>query len=260
MRQHLAALAFLLSVVPSAHAQFVPFYVLGSRPDATEVTAAGALIAGPKTDGSDRYRALVVPSIDVRFANGWFAGVINGVGYNFSTDPSWDFGLRLGVQFPRDDQDAIAGLDDIPLRVTTGAFGNIDLVPNKLQLRSALRYGSGLDRDGLTLDVGLEYRFDPFADLFWTFGGSVQWANAAHLQSFFGVSPAQSASTGLPAFEPGSGVREFRLELGAFYPIDRQWSAFGAISAIRFGSTIADSPVVRERNTGEMILGVLYRF
>ena len=260
MRHLLASLALALFALPDAHAQFVPFYVLGSRPEANEVTAAGALIAGPKTDGSDRYRALVVPSIDVRFANGWFAGVINGVGYNFSTDPGLDFGLRLGVQLPRDDADAIAGLDDIPLRVTTGAFGNIDLVPNKLQLRSALRYGSGLNRDGLTLDVGLEYRFDPFADLFWTIGGSLQWANAAHLRSFFGVSPAQSVSTGLPSFEPGAGVREFRLELGAFYPIDREWSAFGAISAIRFGSTIADSPVIRDRSTGEMILGVLYRF
>lgn len=106
------------------------------------MTAAGALIAGPETDGSYRYPALVVPSIDARFADGWFAGVINGEGDNFSTDPGWDLGLRLGVYLPRDDQDLIAGLDDIPLRVTAGAFGNIDLVPNKLPLRSALPYGS----------------------------------------------------------------------------------------------------------------------
>ncbi|RZU00750.1 MipA/OmpV family protein [Rivibacter subsaxonicus] len=258
MLRSLLALAALTAALPAA-AQIVPFYTFGEPPKQTALSASAVIIGGPRYDGSDRYRVFAAPSIDARFANGWFGSIVQGVGYNFSRDPDWDLGLRVGGLLPRKAEDEIAGLDDIPLRAVAGAFANLRVGP-QLQLRSALRYGSGLSRDGLTLDLGANYHLGEWLGVFWNTEASLQWANREHLQSYFGVNAAQSVQTGLPVFEPSSGWREYRLGIGGFRPITRQWSAFGSFSAIRFGSAIDDSPIMRSKGATQLLLGLTYRF
>jgi MipA family protein len=254
----LLLLAALAAALP-ATAQIVPFYTFGEPPKQTALSASAVVIGGPRYDGSDRYRVFAAPSIDARFANGWFASIVQGVGYNFSRDAGWDLGLRVGGLLPRKAEDEIAGLDDIPLRAVAGAFGNLR-VGSQLQLRSALRYGSGLNRDGLTLDLGANYYLGEWLGVFWNTEASLQWANREHLTSYFGVSPQQSAQTGYAEFQPSAGWREYRLGLGGFRPITRQWSAFGSFSAIRFGTAIDDSPIMKSKGATQLLLGLTYRF
>jgi len=65
--------------------------------------------------------------------------------------------------------------------------------------------------------VDLEGHYHPIERLTLSAGPGFTWANGPYMRTFFGVSAAQSAASGLPPFEPGSGVDTIRFSLGAHY-------------------------------------------
>ena len=81
---------------PCAFAQaFDAVRLYGAAPGKDGGTAAAAVIAAYEYQGSDKRRTLVLPVLDYQWANGWFSGSTNGVGYNFSKSPQLQYGLRL---------------------------------------------------------------------------------------------------------------------------------------------------------------------
>ena len=56
--------------------------------------------------------ASVMPALEYHWANGWFAGTNRGVGYNFSKDPTLQYGLGLGLDLGRKESatGALAGM------------------------------------------------------------------------------------------------------------------------------------------------------
>lgn len=140
-----------------ALAQLSDFYRPVLPPNVSEGGIAGlAVIAGRAYQGADESRTRVLPGLDYQWANGFFAGVGNGVGYNASRRPDMAYGARLTVDFGRDEQRsaALRGLGDIGTRPEVGVFFNLSPMQG-LTLASSLRAGSGKDRDGVV--VG--YRF-----------------------------------------------------------------------------------------------------
>ncbi|MCO4094524.1 MAG: MipA/OmpV family protein [Acidovorax sp.] len=61
-------------------------------PDRNGGTVGLAVVAGHEYMGSDERRTRAYPAIDYRWANGWFAGTTNGIGYNFSRQPGVQYG------------------------------------------------------------------------------------------------------------------------------------------------------------------------
>ena len=94
----LAALAF----AATCRAEMPPFYGLGERPE-KDVLAAGLLyFHAPRYAGSDEQRTIVLPSGTAILANGFFADAINGVGFNFSADKRFEYGVRATLGLGRD--------------------------------------------------------------------------------------------------------------------------------------------------------------
>ncbi|MBC7941735.1 MAG: MipA/OmpV family protein [Chitinophagaceae bacterium] len=83
--------------------------------------------------------------LDYQWVNGWFAGVSNGIGYNFGGDSKLQYGLRITADFGRKQRrsDALRGMGDIDPQAEVGAFFNYAL-PLGFFLTSSLRYGSGI--------------------------------------------------------------------------------------------------------------------
>jgi MipA family protein len=196
--------------------------------------------------GSDERRTRALPLVAARWRNGWFAGT-GGVGYRFPGDAPLTGGLRLGFDLGRDENDAEAlrGMGDIEPRPEIGAFASYRFAPF-LSLTSSVRFGSGNDRDGAMADLGLRgvlalgERHRMFAGVTATFG------NEAAMQSQFGVSLAQAASSGYSVYEPEAGLRDLNLSLGYGYVLTPGTTIQGGVNIRNLFGDAKDSPLTRD--------------
>ena len=254
-----ASLAFL---TPSAFAQAFDSVRLFSAAPGQEGGRVGlAVIAGHEYQGSDEQRTMAVPLIDYQWANGWFAGSTNGVGYNFSKRPDLQYGARLTADFGRkaSRSQALNGMGDIDAKAELGGFFNY-LLSREISLSTSLRYGSGQDGNGVLADVGLGYSTELTSALRLGLGVAATVANADSMQSYFGVTAAQAASSGYASYKPGGGLRDVRANLTLTYRINPKFSATAGISSSRLAGDASDSPLVRQKSTTTGLLALAYSF
>ena len=254
--------AAALAIAPSAFAQAFDVVRLYGASVATDTgTVGGALVAGRQYQGSDERRYALVPLIDYQWKSGWFAGTVNGFGYDFSRRPDMSYGVRLTADLgrPQNRSVALRGMGDIDIRPEAGAFFNYYLSP-QMALTSSLRYGSGNDRNGVVIDVGTAY--STMLAPQWRLGVGVAgtYANADYMQSYFGVTSAQSARSGYASTSASAGLRDVRANAALTYLVTPSVSVTTAVSASSLLGDAKDSPLVRQRNSVGGLVSVLYRF
>ncbi len=253
--------ATLTGAAFSASAQS-DFYRRLGPPNAPQGGGAGAvLLAGREYQGSDESRVRLLPSIDYQWSNGVFAGVINGLGYNASTQPDLAYGVRVTADFGRKERRsaALSGLGDIEARPEFGAFFNYS--PRRsVMLSSSLRYGSGNEREGLLLDLGAGWSTSLSPNLQFSTSVAMTWANASHLEDYFGVDAAQSLRSGYGVYRPGSGLRDVRLGATLRYRLAPAWGLSASVTQSELLSDAKNSPVVREQGTTSALFTVGYSF
>ena len=86
----------------------------------------------------------------------------------------------------------------------------------------------------------------------WQFGNwnlhalaGVNHSSARVLDYYYGVTAQQSAATGLATYRAGSGL-SVAAEVGASYPLARNWVLRSALRANRAASSVSDSSRWRE--------------
>lgn len=108
------------------------------------------------------------------------------------------------------------------------------------------------------LGVGREWHLSP--DLRATLNAGTTWASGRNLQSYFGVTPAQSALTGLRAAQPRGGLRDVGASAGLFAVLGPHWVGFASLGASHLLGDAAASPLTHRRNTWSLLGGVAWRF
>lgn len=98
------------------------------------------------------------------------------------------------------------------------------------------------------------------ADTTLTLGGTVTLAGDRYLQTWFGVTPEQSARTGYPVHEPGLGLRDVQAFVSLHRPLSGHWVLMSRFGFMRLLGAAADSPLVRRVTTHSVTLGLGYRF
>lgn len=257
----LVGAAFALAATGAFAQAFDAVRLYAAAPEKDGGTAGLAAIATYEYRGSDERRVLVVPVIDYQWANGWFAGVTNGIGFNFSNTPGVQYGFRVTADFGRDEgrADVLRGMGDIDPTGEAGAFLNYALAGGWL-LTSSVRYGSGNDNKGLVTDLGAGYS-SRFASR-WRLGAgtTITFTNAHYTQSHFGVTNAQSVTSGYPAYAPGAGARDVRANLTLTYAIDQRASVTTVLSMSRLLGDAADSPLARKHDSTSAVVAFAYAF
>src|SRR6266481_9785275 len=86
------------------------------------------------------------------------------------------------------------------------------------------------------------------------------WANAKSAQSFYGITPEQSAVTGLTVFDAGSGP--LFTSVGLLWSVDlsREWLALGSAEARKLRGDAARSPLAERTSNYYASVGLAYRF
>ncbi len=258
-RLALSAFACLLGA-PAAFGQaFDAVRLYGAAPGEDAALVGAVLIAGTAYAGSDERRTMLVPLLDYQWTNGWFAGTANGIGVNLSKRPDLQYGVRLTADFGRkaSRSDALRGMGDIDAAAEVGAFFN-QSVTREVFLTSSLRYGAG--DGGMVLDLGAGYSTALAPAWRLAVGGAVTLADAAYLQSFFGVDSPQAAASGYAEYRPGAGLRDVRANLALTYSFSRQTSLTTGLSVSALQGDARDSPLVRQATTTSGVMVLSYAF
>jgi MipA family protein len=249
----------LLSAALGAQAQDVLPGIPMPTGTSSEFLLGLGVTSGPAYLGSDERKTRALPLLAARWRNGWFAGT-GGIGYRFEPLPSLSLGPRLTFDFGRDedDADALRGMGDIDARPELGGFVSYALLPG-LSVSSSLRYGSGNDRDGLTMDLGLRGGFPVTPALRLTAGLTTTFANTKSMQSLFGVTAAQSLSTGYANYTPGSGLRDMTLHAGGMLRLGEQTMLVFGLNGRRLMGDAVESPLTRQRNSASAFATLAWR-
>jgi outer membrane scaffolding protein for murein synthesis (MipA/OmpV family) len=263
MKTIAALLAFtaLAGASGLVHAQS-DFYRSVTPPNAQEGgVASAAVLVGREYQGSDESRARVLPNIEYQWSNGLFAGVLNGVGYNGSTQPDMAYGVRVTADFGRKERrsDALRGLGDVDPRPELGAFFNFS--PTRgVTLNSSVRYGSGNERKGLLVDLGAGWSTSLSPHLRFGTTLATTWSNTDYAQAYFGIDAVQAARSGHARFVPGSGFRDVRLGASLIYRVAPAWSLAGSITCSELLGDARRSPIVRDKSALTAVVALGYSF
>ena len=254
--------ALLLAACHGVQAQAFDAVRLYGVPEGDSAGIVGAVvISAPEYMGSDERRLLVLPSIDYQWKNGWFAGLTNGVGYQFPSRPDMQFGLRVTADIGRKESrsSALTGMGSIQPRPEAGVFFNY-FPTAEVFLTSSLRYGAGNDHNVLQVDLGAGYATRFAAQWRVALGVAATYVNADYMQAFFGGTPEQAASSGYAVYTPGSGFRDVRFNGSLTYFFDARWSVTGGLTVSSLQGDSRDSPIVLQRTPVTGVLALSYAF
>jgi outer membrane protein len=217
----------------------------------------------PYYEGDDKYKFSVLPAISLRYQD--LVEVNNNevrlIAFNrlFSADAGKMGGgnLRIGptvsVDFGRDEGDSpdLTGLGDVGTSLELGAF--VAYTEGRMRLRARARHDVISGHGGGTVRLDAAYTVFQAAPVALGVNVTSTWATGTYMRSYFGVSAAQSAASGLPAFVPGSGFKDVGVELSANYVFASQWALVSNVGYKRLMGDAADSPLVRLRGAANQM-------
>lgn len=226
-----------------------------------------ALRVRPAYDGADTQRGELVPVIRY-FGEPWFVrstqGVLEG-GVRTQLAPGLHAGAQLAYEPGRKRRESAfletRGISDLDVGASIGAQVEWDykIGPAPITLLGRVRQHTESDRGAqadLRLSVGVFQRGRFAAGVF----TQATWANAKSTRSFYGVTPAQSAASGLPAYAPGGGL--LFGSFGVLWSVDLtpEWVIVGSTEARHLRGDAKESPLAERSSNYYSSVGLAYRF
>lgn len=230
-------------------------------------SAGLGVVSQPKYPGSGDTKASALPMLSAshgRYVIGALpgAGVPAGVGAFLVQDAHWRVGVGLGgnLDKPRKESDSarLHGMGDISATALGSVFASYS--------DSWWKVGGNVVTDlagkdqGTRATLDLEASYSPVDRLMLTAGPSVTWADSKYTQTFFGVTAAQSASSGLATYTAKSGINSISFNIGANYQLTQQWGLGARLSASSLRGDAADSPITEKKSQTTLGVFANYRF
>jgi outer membrane scaffolding protein for murein synthesis (MipA/OmpV family) len=221
----------------------------------------------PAYDGSASQRAELIPSVRY-FGAPWFARTTQGIlegGARMELTRGLDVGAQLAYEGGRlaSESDFLAShnVADINPGASAGLHlewdQNLGPVPVTLLARGR-RFIDG-DRGAqadLRLTAGV-YRGGAITAAVFVQG---TWANSKSNQSFYGITPEQSGTTGLPVYSAGSGLLYVTGGLLWGLDLSREWLIVGNLEGRRLQGDAARSPLAERTSNYYASASLAYRF
>jgi outer membrane protein len=137
-------------------------------------------------------------------------------------------------------------------------FGSYNF--GRLIVSSALTKYDGSDNKGLIADVGANLPFRLSQKLTVTAHVGATWANDQYMQTFFGVTPVQSADSGYSEFTAHAGLKDVDAGFRADYRLDQHWFVSTSIGVKRLEGDAAKSPITFANTEGTFMTVLSYHF
>jgi outer membrane protein len=225
-----------------------------------KISVGPGLYVFPKFPGSSQLQVLPFLVQDISWKDRLFSQGPDVLGVNVLRGENYHLGMSMSFDFQSrssSDDARLRGLPDVhygpKLRLfadyTWWAFTGAAAVYRDIA-------GTG---QGLTAMADL-YVSAPIGNLLISTGPGLTWANATYTRTLFGITPQESASSGLPRYDVGSGLRDVHFSVNATYKMSAHWSANVATVVGRLERYAAGSPITERRLNLNGMASALYRF
>ncbi len=155
-----------------------------------------------------------------------------------------EIGPMIAFQSKRDEDDVGALVGDVDFAFEPGAFVNVN-VSDSFRLRAEARRGFD-GHEGWLGDFGADFFLRPGDNTVVSIGPRVRLADDEYMQTYFGITPAQAATSGLAAYTPDGGVRAVGAVIGITHEFTRNFGIYGYAQYDRLIGDAADSPIVQQ--------------
>ena len=221
----------------------------------------------PAYDGSAAHETEPIPSVRY-FGKPWFARTTQGIlegGARVAVTPDFHLGAQIAYEGGRKSSEAAflasRNVPGINPGASAGVHAEWDarLGPAPTTLLARFRQFLESDRGA---QADLRFTAGVFGSRIFSaalfFQGT--WANAKSNQSFYGITPDVSASTGLPEYAPGGGL--LYTTGGMLWEVDlsRSWIVVGNLEARLLHGAAAGSPLVERATSRYASASLAYRW
>lgn len=239
------------------------------------VGVGGGTMFAPTYVGDDDYQLSLLPNIQIRYGDRFFASVQDGLGYNLINEENWRAGPIARIAFPRnedgdqpfaiagDNTTDLIGLGDVSATAELGGFAEYRTGP--ISARFEARQGVN-GHEGFVGDISMNYGGRSFVlgpPLIYSVGPRLRLVSDNFQSAYFGVNAAQSAASGLPQFDAGGGLHSYGVGAAFILPITRDNSASAVLVAgyDRLAGDAADAPLVVQRGARDQAsIGLYFSF
>jgi outer membrane protein len=232
-----------------AAASFALLPAAASAQNGIEVTLGAGVGVGPSYFGADSYGAGPKSSISLEYLR--FGKLTLGSPVPGQERPGFSFGgsfRRIGARSAADHPE-LTGLEDIEKALELGvraAYGG-----DGYRAFGALRYGV-IGHESLVGEVGADRVGRASRELTLSAGPRAYFGSDSFASTYFGVTPAEAAASGLPAFAAEGGLLSAGLEFGAQYRFGDKWGLKGSIGYTRWLGDAGDSPITGLGSRGQV--------
>jgi outer membrane scaffolding protein for murein synthesis (MipA/OmpV family) len=254
----------LLALVLGGYAVFAARESLGrTQPDGWNAAIGGGLGLAPRYLGASGFKAQPAPFAELTYGR-YFLSTTRGLGAQLYGDSSYGFGVALGFDRGRDQDDdgRLRGLGDIKSGADIRLYGSYRI--------DALRIDASLHRrvgqvSGVLVDLGASWRWQASPSFTATFGPSLTWADGKLTRGFFGVTDAQALrarrlANPLDAYRPESGLRDVSFNATATWKLSDHWSLVWQTRLTQLVGDAADSPLTQRAFQPSLTGFAVYRF
>ncbi|AHE52798.1 hypothetical protein NX02_05290 [Sphingomonas sanxanigenens DSM 19645 = NX02] len=231
------------------------------------MVAIGAGVV-PDYDGASDVRPVPFALADIRWRGVSFE--IRGLRarVDLASDARLAIGPVIGPRMSRKDVDGPVGLlPEIDMAVEAGGyvgyrFGGDEFGQGSVQMEVSLLHDISGTYDGLVATANASYAAIRRPDMMLSLDVQTSWANRDYTRTYFGVTSADAAVSGLAAYRPGSGFRDVGAGLTAGYWFDRHFGVIGRAGATYLVGDAADSPITDDGSRWQPTAGLAlsYRF
>lgn len=279
---------FVLALAVASSAATAQTPATNPMPDGSRDMYAGlGVVSRARYEGADSRKVSVLPVLQVQWSNGIFISGMTA-GMHLSNRPTMEYGPLVAVHPNRDESGAghlvdgvgttsspsllpvterltrggnrLAGMQDVRTRIEGGAFFNYYLAP-EWRLTSSVLVGSGNDRDGARLELGVQrLAFEVAPHHTVALNAGVTIVNADYNRAYFGVNEADAWTSGNPMYRPGGGIKDVRVGARWNWALSPGWMLTTNVQATRLVGNVRNSPLVERPTNVTVSTAFAYRF
>lgn len=233
------------------------------------LTLGGGVDVAPRYSGSDKSRVTAAQVVDYAMANGFFISTTRGLGYGNRVG-NLDYSAALSYRAGRKDRDvssdSIASGSDY-LRGMGDVKGSAVVVPGlgyritdwlNVQLQAEVPVSERDNGEAVHFGIASPLYTSPENSVTLALTGS--WGSSKYMQTYYGVSAAQSAASGFARHDAGSGIYAYSLNLDWTHKLTSRWSLLAAAGVMQLTGEAGDSPIVQRKTSPVGSLKVTYSF
>jgi outer membrane protein len=238
--------------------------VSGGPSDRWRYTLGLGAVAVPDYEGSDEYEARPLPI--ARIQKGHQYGQLFGtkITSNLVPHPNFRLGPVINYRGERDDVDnsAVDKMSDVDAALELGVQAGYDHKLDGGVIGAEVEWVHDVadGHDGWLLTPEIHYR-RPFGDR-WKFNLAVSttWVSDDYMETYFSVTPSDSAKSGLPVFGASDGFKDVGVAVALAYSFNDHWGAGALGSWKRLLNDAEDSPVTKVGDENQFIAGLFVTY